>query len=371
MTKILTLQAGLETLGRVSTVHANQLMLTDSESLTEIDAQVALLEPRLENLEATINAICGLQAPTVLDRLQKLRQPIGSAKGKLARIGDTLAGIKKHGLSIGNGVSMTFGALVQEGQTLFPEKIATHRPTLLFGPQGRNSGSVPDAGVQGFGPYMYMQHTRNAPLIAVLCEGQYRGRVEQFMNSLVSGFPDEHWPDANYKNPYQGGLIGKYRLTKVRLEYQECGGPTAGQYRASANKLLQRLPEAPDLVLVQIRDSFKALRGDDNPYLVSKALFMVAGVPVQAVTIEHIETPAFNLAYLLNNVALAMYAKLDGIPWVMSSRNPTTHELIIGIGSTEVGKGRLGTRERFVGITTVFQGDGRYLVWGMTREVPI
>src|SRR5690606_2767414 len=47
----------------------------------------------------------------------------------------------------------------------------------------------------------------------------------------------------------------------------------------------------------------------------------------------------------------------------------TTHELVVGIGSTEVSRDRLGEKKRYVGITTVFQGDGRYLVWGLTREV--
>jgi len=48
---------------------------------------------------------------------------------------------------------------------------------------------------------------------------------------------------------------------------------------------------------------------------------------------------------------------------------PATHELVVGLGYTEVSEGRFGLRSRFVGITTVFQGDGRYLVWGQTREV--
>jgi hypothetical protein len=70
-----------------------------------------------------------------------------------------------------------------------------------------------------------------------------------------------------------------------------------------------------------------------------------------------------------NNLALASYAKLGGTPFVISTRMPATHELIVGLGYTEIGEGRFGPKSRFVGITTVFQGDGRYLVWGQTREV--
>jgi argonaute-like protein implicated in RNA metabolism and viral defense len=95
---------------------------------------------------------------------------------------------------------------------------------------------------------------------------------------------------------------------------------------------------------------------------------MGAGVPIQAITIELIETPGTNLAYVLNTISLAMYAKLDGVPWVISTRSPVSHELVIGIGSSEVSTRRWGKRERYVGLTTMFQGDGRYLVWELTRE---
>jgi hypothetical protein len=102
---------------------------------------------------------------------------------------------------------------------------------------------------------------------------------------------------------------------------------------------------------------------------VAKAVFMQAGVLVQAVCEETIEAHALQLPRSLNNMGLASYAKLGGVPWVISTRNPTSHELVIGMGYTEMGSTRLGRKTRYVGITTLFQGDGRYQVWGMTREV--
>jgi len=174
---------------------------------------------------------------------------------------------------------------------------------------------------------------------------------------------------TNRPNPFEGGLLGKFRLTRVSVEYEEVQKPTANEYRRAAERLLNRAPTGIDLAFVQIQERFKELRGNQNPYLVSKAAFMEAGVPVQAVCIENIEANDSSLPYILNNVALASYAKLDGVPWVISTRSPTSHELVFGLGYSEVGKGRLGAKARYVGITTVFQGDGRYIVWGLTREV--
>jgi hypothetical protein len=51
-------------------------------------------------------------------------------------------------------------------------------------------------------------------------------------------------------------------------------------------------------------------------------------------------------------------------------RRAMAHELVIGIGSAEVGESRIAPRERLVGITTVFSSDGHYFVSNVSREAP-
>jgi hypothetical protein len=220
-----------------------------------------------------------------------------------------------------------------------------------------------------------MQHERNEPVIAVICESVCRGRTEQFLEALRSGFDDALWQGA-YRgraqqpdNPFRGGLVGKFRLQRIRYEIEVVADQRAESYRQAITRLLQRLPQLPDLGLVQTRESYRTLPASENPYLVAKAVFMAAGVPVQSVKAETMEMPVRNLPYTLNNLALATYGKLGGTPFVMSTRAPASHELVIGLGYSEVGEGRLGPRSRYVGLTTIFQADGRYLVWGQTREV--
>jgi len=77
-----------------------------------------------------------------------------------------------------------------------------------------------------------------------------------------------------------------------------------------------------------------------------------------------------SIAYSLNNIALALYAKLGGIPWTLSVQQRLVHEIIVGIGSARIGADRLGESERLVGITTVFSGDGNYLLGNATAEAP-
>jgi hypothetical protein len=68
-------------------------------------------------------------------------------------------------------------------------------------------------------------------------------------------------------------------------------------------------------------------------------------------------------------MGLATYAKLNGIPWLLKGIPRIAHELVIGLGSANVGEGRLGEHERFVGITTVFSGDGNYHVSNLSKAV--
>jgi hypothetical protein len=366
----------LETLGAIAKIADGQVFLTDASGPDVVNAGEVLLEPRQENFEAVIDLLYGVRAARVIAELRKSRANVVNADQKLSQITELLASLRdKHEVRFAGEVHATFGNFLTQKDSTFPDQIATDAPTLLFGGQGRNFATSPDEGLRKWGPYEFMQHERNEPLIAVVCEPQHRGRVEQFIQLLTSGFPDEVWhaqmakKGATWPNPYQGGLIGKFRLSRVYAEYEETTGPAADDYERAITKLLNRLPESPVLAVVQSRDATKQLYGGQNPYFVSKAAFMTAGIPVQAVTIEKMDWAIADNPLILNNVAVATYAKLDGVPWCISMRGVTSHELVIGLGYTETRETRLGTRSRYVGLTTVFSGDGRYLVWEQTREV--
>jgi hypothetical protein len=363
------LKPKLETLGRVQSIRGTCLLLTDTLEAQEVEAADVFLEPRLENLEAVIRHLYKMKGNAIVNELASLRRVLGSAQGKRDLIKKTVDTLNRGGFTIAGDLTFSVNPPIKPQHRYFPESISTDRPNMLFGPQGRSSGLIPDVGVATHGPFMYMLHERNSPLIAVVCEKNERGRVEQFVESLRYGFDEKLWNNQRKQNPFPNGLIGKYRLSKVDFEFEECADATAAAYKAAAKRLLSRTSRTPDLALVQIREAFRQLPTPNNPYYVSKAEFMMAGVPTQDIRAENLKLTGESLAYLLNNIALATYAKLDGTPWVIATHRPSTHELVVGLGSTEVISVRVGARKRYVGITTMFQGDGSYLVWGLTREV--
>lgn len=70
----------------------------------------------------------------------------------------------------------------------------------------------------------------------------------------------------------------------------------------------------------------------------------------------------------LQNIAVALSAILRGVPWTVDHDLTIADELVIGVGTVELGDSRVHNRQRFVGITTVFRGDGNYLLGHVADE---
>jgi hypothetical protein len=69
----------------------------------------------------------------------------------------------------------------------------------------------------------------------------------------------------------------------------------------------------------------------------------------------------------MQNIAVALYAKMGGTPWTVAHDMTVNYELVIGVGVAELSGSRFDSRQRFVGITTVFRGDGNYLLSNISK----
>ena len=123
-----------------------------------------------------------------------------------------------------------------------------------------------------------------------------------------------------------------------------------------------------DAAIVVVLNEHEKLPDTDNPYLHSKAVLLMAGIPVQDVRVSTISQPEMNLQYSLQNIAVALYAKLNGIPWTVDHDLSIADELVIGVGTCELLESRFVEKQRFIGITTVFRGDGNYLLSNLSSE---
>ncbi|MFN8385862.1 MAG: Piwi domain-containing protein [Anaerolineales bacterium] len=91
---------------------------------------------------------------------------------------------------------------------------------------------------------------------------------------------------------------------------------------------------------------------DDEIYYKIKEILLQRQITSQVILKEKINNPSFN--YFLPNIAIALLAKLGGIPWRLY--RPIRNDLIIGVGADR----SQTVKERYIGNAFCFQNDGNF-----------
>lgn len=91
---------------------------------------------------------------------------------------------------------------------------------------------------------------------------------------------------------------------------------------------------------------------EDKVYYQLKELLLGYSITSQVIYKENINNPAFN--YFLPNIAIALLAKLGGIPWRLY--RPIQNDLVVGIGAKWAGK----EQTSYVGSAFCFRNDGSF-----------
>ena len=223
-------------------------------------------------------------------------------------------------------------------------------------------------GLDRFGPYSRETFSRKSPRILVVSPDKAVGQVGQAIKAFRDGI------NGIANGRYEKGFSGTFHLHNP--EFVTCQVPLLGAGNAPPAKLYRRAVEqhlagethAYDAAIIVILDEHAALPGGTNPYLVAKAILLMAGVPVQEAKLSTITKDAYNAQFVFQNIAVALYAKMGGVPWTVDQGLTVDDEIVIGMGTAELSGSRFDERQRHIGITTVFRGDGNYLLSNLSRE---
>lgn len=219
-------------------------------------------------------------------------------------------------------------------------------------------GKVADStkGLFYSGPRHVPAHaTANGIRVCVICERSQRREVDSFLKAFNDG-AGSHRP-----------LNQTWKIGTLTFTLFEAAGSSASDYEKACRDAIDE-GTAWQLALVQVPSDTQDALGDQNPYLVTKAKFLARNVPVQEFRVETMKKPLNQLQWALGGIGLQVFAKLGGVPWLLQT-NTKAHELILGLGSATLGTGRFGGRERVVGLTTAFSGDGTYWLTETSRTV--
>ena len=232
-------------------------------------------------------------------------------------------------------------------------------PLFVFDKTQTKTHNYADKGIEKHGPYDNDSFNEKKPVILVITPKQYRGDVDVFLKAFEQGIPTDGYFSKGFKNKYY-----LYSFTYKIHEFQLTSNPAIDYRQACLNAIENGCNSKVAFVIIDA--NFKQFENTQNPYYIAKQVLMSERIAVQEITIENVRS--YN-GMILNSIGLATYAKLGGTPFVISSSPSLSHELIFGIGYKEIQHSRNIENDRFVGITTVFNDDGNYLLSNLSREV--
>lgn len=351
-------------IGRVEGITNNLLYLTDCDTEEKIiDSSQACLEPSMINLISVLSCITGIGKSNLFKKIISASAKRLHPKEKLnlsSKIIDMLEkNLDKMPQAINASISSNF---ISSVSVSFPDNKIFSKPPLIFDTSGNKTDDWNQRGLNRYGPVNWERFPSKKLNIVVICQAKYQGEVEKFIKKFLDGIQSTN-ADV--------GFIQRFRLDAPYIQIFTTQSEKSPSYKAACAEAIDHTTSIGkhwDLALIQINESFHKLQSNENPYLVCKAFFLAKNIAVQQFKLETILQDDRSLSYSINNIGVACYAKLGGIPWVLPVHQIISHELVIGIGSYVASKeSRFGEYKKYIGVTTVFSSDGRYILESRTR----
>lgn len=290
--------------------------------------------------------------------------------------------VKKDPLQIARELQGKIGDRIEGINTKEYQSVITASPVeYCFDAARTKKAPYAWVGINQYGPFSRENFSKKTPEVLVFFPDTAQGAVENFLRALRDGISiKKQETDVNRSiygkeiSRYIGGFAKIFGLVNPRFTLQSVPWfnnthkPPATIYRDTIEQTLRERETMPDAAIVVLLDSHARLADSENPYLHSKALLLMAGIPVQNIRFSKISQLPKDLQYTLQNFTIALYAKMNGSPWTVDHDQTINDELVIGIGTCELSGSRFTERQRFVGITTVFRADGNYLLGNLSKE---
>ena len=261
-------------------------------------------------------------------------------------------------LTLANGTRATIDEAPHE---IYPRTGPAREPwtaTTMQEPRLRFDAAIPSRldtrayqGLRLYGAYD-LHELKDAPRILLAYPSAGHQAAESFGEKLISG-------SGSYP-----GFARMFGMPADRTPDVEHLRLPSGQDPLSVQRLREALTWwaatdrewEPDLALVVVPHTDRWIT--DTPYYVAKEFFARRAIPSQMVTEELLHDTG-RLGWSLANIALAGFAKLGGIPWVVDARGHDT-DLCIGVGRADINDGAGGRRQTF-GYAVAFVSNGSYL----------
>lgn len=197
----------------------------------------------------------------------------------------------------------------------------------------------PKRGLRRFGPYD-LEHLQKD---TIRCIVFYPNGKEHIKEILIEGLVNG-----------EGHFDGFEGLFKIPIEFIDEFPYSEKEFEILIKNVIA---EHHDIDLVY----FLLEKRKPEIYKKSKLLLISSGVPNQMICVDTLSNTQ-GLQFILENIALASYAKIGGIPWTISTKSEE-NVLLMGISRTKDEKNFL------VGFVTIFTYNGDFLLLNSAAPV--
>lgn len=355
--------------GRIQTLNESVVLLSEATiAESTVGASDVRLEGSLESFSRCLGSLLG-------NRYAGLRNAIDDAEANF-RLGPAFNAVvdkmgeflkRKSPVMLGQGIEARVGdRLVIENEAESTSVYTVPPVEYVYDRAGSKRHEFAWVGLQTHGPYDRTTFAKKSPRILIVYPAIAEGKVEVFLKALRDGMPP---PSRGFPNGFAKtfGLVNpEFVRCPVRVSTSDRAGAEAA-YRSAVEAHLEK-DSAIDAGIVALLDEHAHLPDLQNPYIRTKALFLTLGIPTQQIRLATVNQRPASLQYTLQNFSISLYAKLNGTPWTVDQDQAISDEIVLGMGVAELSGSRTLARQRFVGITTVFGGDGTYLLGSVSRE---
>ncbi len=349
-----------EFVGIITSITGSKARVNTNDGEKEYELQELFIRKTKFNIGNYLNFATSQQkSDEVLNIIERKREEIYNPKklyNEIASIAKALFTDKRGPVLFQNKDGFCF--TVDTTPLSVTNSIELNPPTFIFDPAATKTiNTYPDNGLSNFGPYDSSIFDIKSPNILCICNKTIRGSFTQFLSNLKVGLPESRY--------FQKGLLKKYDFHNITFDVKDIQTNSLNEYLKAIREYDENKPH---LAIIEIPESFKLQTDENNPYYQIKAKLLSLEIPVQFVTTRIVNN---HNEYILNSMALQIYAKLGGTPWVLPTQRSVDWELVIGIGHSWLRKNQYAGAEstRVVGITTFLSSDGQYLLGDKVRDV--
>ncbi|MCP3385990.1 Piwi domain-containing protein [Bradyrhizobium sp. CCGUVB4N] len=354
--------------GRIARVEGNITYLSEGTEGQSIETDRIKLEGSKESVARCLTTLLGLARYQALMRAlddEQANYLVGpDFDAVVTKLGTHLAKTK---LPIALGFDAKIGdRIVLTNSDTVQTVYVAPQVDYVFDRTGAQSNAFAWPGLSQFGPFDRTTFANKSPRLLVVFPTSTQGKVEAFLRAFRDGL------GANHRGFARGfrDVFGLVNLEFVMCPVQVGVSDRQNSEPAYRNAIEERLSAGEEVqgAIVVLFEEHAHLKGLQNPYLRTKALLLTLGIPTQEVRMTTVNQMPGSLQYTLQNFAVSVYAKLNGTPWTVNQDKAISDELVVGMGFAEFSGSRFEDRQRFVGITTVFSGDGTYLLGNVSKE---